>query len=56
MYNFTILLILTEHFFLLHDINLRYSSALLNSLVNTDDMCIMSCWVEDGALEVRVWV
>ena len=52
MYNFTILLI----FSCLHDRNLQYSFALLNSLVNTNDMCIMPCWVEDGPLEVRVWV
>ena len=43
-------------FFCLHDRNLQYSSVLLNSLVNTNDMCIMLCWVEDGALEVKVWV
>ena len=54
--SFTILLILIEHFSCLHDRNLQYSSALLNNLVNINDMCIMPDWVEDGALEVRVWV
>ena len=41
MYNFTILLILTEHFSCLHDRNLQYSSALLHNLFNTNNMCIM---------------
>ena len=40
----------------LYDRNLQYSSTLLNSLVTTNDICIMPWWVEDAALEVRVWV
>ena len=55
MHNFTILLILTEHFSCLHDRNLQYSSAFLHSLL-TQMTCIIPCLVEDGAWEVRVWV
>ena len=40
----------------LHDRNLQYSSTLLNSLVNTNDMYYSLLDREDGALEVGVWV